>query len=271
MGIFIGGTGGSDGASPGSGLMAALPRGYIDGLILSNNAGDATNDLDISPGVAKDSTGVYDMSLAASITKRLDATFVAGTNQGGLDTGAKANSTWYHVWIIRNDSSGVADVLFSTSVSAPTMPSGYTAKRRIGAIRTSGAGVILQFRQLADEFLWVTSVLDINVTDQSTTAVLYTLTVPTGLKVWALIAIRHQSATLGVTSYVSSPDAGDEDPGAVNIHTLRNSVAAQTETATIRLRTNTASQIRGRATLAATSLLSATLGWIDPRGKDQAA
>lgn len=267
MGILIGGTAVSGGGSPGSGLMAALPNNYISGLTLSNNGADATNDLDIAVGVGKDATNVYDMSLAAAITKRLDATFTAGTGGGGLDTGAKQNSTWYHVWLIRKNSDGTSDVLFSTSATAPQMPSGYTAKRRIGAILTNGSGVILQFRQLANEFLWVTSVLDVNISNQSTTAILYPLTVPPGIKVWALFVIRHLSATLGVTSYISSPDAGDEDPGAVNVQTLRNSVANQTETATMRLRTDTSAQIRGRATAASTSLVAVTFGWVDPRGE----
>jgi len=63
---------------------------------------------------------------------------IAGTSNGagGLDTGTLAASTWYSIWVIRNNSTGTAAGLMSLSATAPTMPSGYTHKARIGWIRT---------------------------------------------------------------------------------------------------------------------------------------
>lgn len=60
----------------------------------------------------------------------------AGAN--GLDTGAKANSTWYFVWLIYNGTTPGA--LLSLSATAPTMPSGYTQKLRVGAVRVDASG-----------------------------------------------------------------------------------------------------------------------------------
>jgi len=63
---------------------------------------------------------------------------IAGTTNGanGLDTGTLAASTWYSIWVIRNGSTGTTAGLMSLSATAPTMPSGYTHKARIGWIRT---------------------------------------------------------------------------------------------------------------------------------------
>ena len=111
----------------------------ISGLIATNNSGDATNDIDVSAGRCVDATGSWVMVLASSITKRLDASWAVGTNQGGLDTGSIANA-WYYLWLIMRIDTGVVDVLLSTSSSAPTMPTNYTVKRLIGAMeRTGGA------------------------------------------------------------------------------------------------------------------------------------
>lgn len=122
---------------------STIPRNYIDGLIISNNVSDANNDIDISVGVCADSTNAVKL-VGTAMTKRLDASWVAGANQGGLDTGSKASSTWYYKFII-SKADGTTDYLFSTSATSPTMPTDYIYKRRIGTIRTDGSGNILAF------------------------------------------------------------------------------------------------------------------------------
>jgi hypothetical protein len=61
----------------------------------------------------------------------------AGAN--GLDTGSFAINTWYYVWVIYNGVTATTAGLLSASATAPTMPSGFTYKARVGAIR-AGAG-----------------------------------------------------------------------------------------------------------------------------------
>jgi len=61
----------------------------------------------------------------------------AGSGANGLDTGSLATSTWYSVWVISKDDNTTAG-LISTSETAPTMPSGYTYKARIGWVKTDG-------------------------------------------------------------------------------------------------------------------------------------
>jgi len=52
---------------------------------------------------------------------------------GGLDTGSVAADTWYYVWIIHETATGNISFMLSTSTTAPTNPSGWTAERPIDA------------------------------------------------------------------------------------------------------------------------------------------
>jgi hypothetical protein len=70
-----------------------VPLWAISGLTYSNNGSDATNDIDIAAGRAMDATGAHIMVLAATLTKRLDAAWSVGTNQGGLDTGSTTSGS----------------------------------------------------------------------------------------------------------------------------------------------------------------------------------
>lgn len=114
-------------------------QGYSTGLALTTNVTDATNDVDIAIGAAaSDVSPYYLMQLTSALTKRLDASWAVGTNQGGLDTGAVGNNTYY-IWLIQRSDTGVVDVLFSLSSTAPTMPANYDRKRLLGLlVRSSG-------------------------------------------------------------------------------------------------------------------------------------
>lgn len=115
--------------------LAGLPKGYLDGGIISNNATDATNDLDITATKCRDDGDAVDMTIGA-MTKRVDATWTAGTAGGGLDTGTiGASNDLIYIFAISKADGSDADYLFSKSASAPTMPATYTKKRLIGARR----------------------------------------------------------------------------------------------------------------------------------------
>jgi hypothetical protein len=93
--------------------------GHIFGLILSNNASDATNDIDISPGSCTTHVSLLNSGstletylVTGNITKRLDAAWASGTGNGGLDQGSIANAT-YHVHMITGSSG--TDAIFSLS------------------------------------------------------------------------------------------------------------------------------------------------------------
>lgn len=62
---------------------------------------------------------------------------LATSGANGLDTGTSATSTWYSVWVISNGTTTAG--LLSLSSTSPTMPSGYTYRRRIGWARTDAS------------------------------------------------------------------------------------------------------------------------------------
>jgi hypothetical protein len=74
--------------------------------------------------------------IARSLNLTINST-TSGAN--GLDAGSVAASTWYSVWAIAKPDTTVAGLL-SLSTTAPTMPSGYTFKARLGWVRTDGTG-----------------------------------------------------------------------------------------------------------------------------------
>jgi len=97
------------------------PRGYLWGLTMSL-AADPANDITVAAGEAKDEAGARMIVLAAPITKRIDAGWAVGTDQGGLNTGAVANTTWYEVHLIKRVDTGVVDVMFTTTANRATLP-----------------------------------------------------------------------------------------------------------------------------------------------------
>jgi hypothetical protein len=79
-----------------------------------------------------------------AITKTLQSSgsWTAGTNQNGLDTGARANSTYYNIFEIVKNSDNTSDILYSLSRASPTVPDDYTLVAWIGAIKTDASGNI---------------------------------------------------------------------------------------------------------------------------------
>ena len=90
----------------------------------------------ISAGVCGDATGVKRIEMPAAMTKYLRPAFSAGDGGGMLDTGTIAADEWYTVWAILNSTTGAVDILASTSMTSPTMPSGYDYKGFIGCLWT---------------------------------------------------------------------------------------------------------------------------------------
>lgn len=116
------------------GLVSDI-RGYVFGLNPTNDAGDPTNDIALAAGSAVDSAGTVSMLLASSMIKRVDATFTAGTNQGGRFYTTLIDGTIY-IYLIRNPNTGVVDWGYSDNATVPTggasYPSGFTQYAVVG-------------------------------------------------------------------------------------------------------------------------------------------
>lgn len=120
-----------------------LPPNFLDGMAVSNNGTDSANDIDVAAGFARDADDNGDIIITSTMVKQIDAVFAEGTGAGGLDTGTVAADTIYFIWAIAKAADGVADVLLSTSSTAPTMPSGFDLKVLIDRIKTNSSSQII--------------------------------------------------------------------------------------------------------------------------------
>lgn len=246
--------------------------GAINGLILSNNATDATNDIDIAAGTATDSTDLVVLRLASAFTKKLDATWAVGTGAGGMESGTtKTADNWYFPYLILRPDTGVTDVVFSDDPAAPTLPTNYTIYRRLGAVYNNVSNVLAQFVQDGDHFQWKVGVADINAANPGTTAVLRTLSVPEGIRVLADISVIVQdtSPTAATIALISDPSITDSavSTGTANMGFNTTDTSTQIQ---LQIMTNTSAQVRSRLnqSTADHTLLIYTHGWWDRREQD---
>lgn len=112
-------------------------------------ANNATTDIDFSGGVFNFSDGTG-QAVPSALTKRLQSTGSWSAGAGGnlLTTGARANSSTYHLYAIHNPTTNISDymALLGVAGTAPdptsVLPSGYTKFKRIASIITDGSGNI---------------------------------------------------------------------------------------------------------------------------------
>lgn len=253
-------------------ISAAL-KNHIVGLTCSNNATDATNDIDIAAGeAASTETNPVLMVLASALTKQLDATWAPGNNAGGRESGDTLGNKTYHVWLIQRSDTGVVDVLFSASATSPTMPANYDRKRLIWSIiRTSGA--ILPFTQRLDECFWKTPKGDLSAAP-TTSTINRTLTVPTGLSVKAKFNAWYLNAGTASASgqvYFSCPQDVDDVGASGTLFSLAGLIIGSSFSAsgTFDVYTNVVGEIRSNANVsdASTILRITTVGFTHSRGR----
>lgn len=147
-----------------------------DPITISNGT-DADHDIDFTAGNFNFDDG-SGQAVATALTKQIDASWVAGDNVGGLDTGTVAADTFYYCYVIYNPTTGVSDAIFTATYNSPTLPTGYTKKAYRGAILTDGSGNIRAFRRTKNLFK-----LDGQITDHLPSAASgvyasYTMSVP---------------------------------------------------------------------------------------------
>lgn len=242
----------------------------IQGMILSNNGADANNDIDIAPGACLSDDFTTLITLAAGITKRSDAAFATGTNNGSMDAGAKPSSGTLHYWAIYNPTTLATDIICSTSATAPTLPGGFTKKRCLGAVTTDGSSNIRAFKQEGDYFEYVNPILDIDTTSlTSANRTARTLTVPNSKKVRARFrfSFNDNASTSPQFLLFTSADQADQAPSnTANPLTHVNDNSSSVSVGELEIWTNTSRQIYDRSNSTTAGYLKiSTLGYHYPR------
>ena len=161
-------------------------------IAIVNNTTTPNTDIDFSGGVFNYSDGTG-QAVASALTKRLQSSgaWSAGASGNLLTTGARANSSTYHLYAIYNPTTGVSDymALLGVAGTAPdptsVLPSGYTKFKRIASIITDGSGNI---RNASYTFFiggyycnYNTEIGDASAITLTTTKVSLSLTTPRGI------------------------------------------------------------------------------------------
>jgi type II secretory pathway pseudopilin PulG len=240
---------------------------YRSGATLSNDGVSPNTKIDATAGAWADDTGV------ALLTPAAGAIDCTTTGANGLDTGSLAATTWYHAFAIGKAAGANPAFLASTSLT-PTLPSGYTLKRRIGSFKTDGSSHILGFVQVGNYFWWTNpSTDDVSGSSLSaTTPVTFTVNSPPGVQVHAIwqagafVTSANSSGNVRIYNPSFTDFAPSATTGAPSFGVTANFgsaiVRAQSNGMTL---TNTLSQLRAEADIAC-SFSMRVIGWIDPLG-----
>ena len=242
-------------------------RGHIWGLVMTNSGADVNNDISVAVGEATNETTYDNIVLSGAIIKQLDAGWAVGTNQGGLNTGAEANSTWYEVHLIKRVDTGVVDVMFTTTANRATLPANYTLQRRIGWIFNDSGGNIKAFTQIGNEFTWTTQVND-GAGNKSTTAAQVTLSVPPYCVAKIRVAVDMNTSVNANSSFVVSeiPEGNVTPAVSTGIVTAGYwDLATGVGTGQLWIRTDVNRQIEWDADVAQGTFDISTYGYIDER------
>lgn len=247
-------------------FLAAIPN-YITGMNINQNAIDTANDINFTAGACASTDNLSMIRNSSTMTKRLDATWTAGEAGGLLDTGTRAVSTWYYLFAIYNPTTRVSDFLASTSSSSPTLPSGFSRFRRIGAVYSDASNVNKPWKQFGRVMLWVTPVLT-GTSDTLSGATDFPVLVPNQVDVEVRVNVSMNNSSNG-SGYVRSNSQTDRAPGAgtgfANLYFNGGSAWAS---GSMIIPCSSTSNIRASSEFSSTKIRVLTLGYEDLLTRD---
>lgn len=184
------------------------------------------------------------------------------------------NSSTIHFYAIATATDTTWSASFASTSLTPTLPGSYTKYRRLFSLNTNSSGALLPVTAIevaggALQSYLTTPVLDVNVSNLSTSRVLYTLSVPSGVAVQPLTKSFVSKSGADVFFILQSPSETDSAPQG-NVSPLYSYYAYNTITSGATsgaepLLTNTSGQLAARSSAASTTFILVTSGWIDFR------
>ena len=191
-------------------LFPAFPLPGAIGLVIQNNSGTPNTILDVDASVVVSADSSNNTFVATAVDLSINA---GTTGANGLDAGALGANTWYYAYVIHNGTAAAG--LLSTSATSPTLPSGYTYKVRLGAIKTGGSSTFLRVLQKGNNAKYVV------VTASTTPNVPIMATSPAGdyaVPTWSAVATSAYVPTTATTIYGFF--------GSANVNGTRRSICA---------------------------------------------
>lgn len=249
-------------------VAAVWQRGLLFGLVMANNVSDVVNDIDVAAGsAASDDAVPWMITLPGVMTKRTDAAWAAGSGNGGFDGGAMPGNITGHVFLIGKSTDPAAADIFISNNLAPTLPSGWDRKRRIGSILKDATPALRPFRQYGNRFV-LTTALNVRNSAAAVTDTLLGMQCPGGLRLRMIIR-QDMSMSASSAATVNMYD-GDAAAGATPNHLVQNVNSSGSDTTIVdHVYTNTSAQIRFTLGISAGTVASCAtflVGWWDDRG-----
>lgn len=258
-------------AVPLSSTVTGAQPGALSGLVMTWT--NATT-LQLAAGAACSDDFTTTMITQGIASKLVGTNFAPGSGNGAYDNQvAFAASSWYHVYLIQNPVTGVADLLTTKATNAsPLLPSGFTKQRRIGSIKTDASSNMVQFLQNGDQFLFtpVPSAYDapfpIVTSGAGLPGTLFTANTPLGVRTIALFYYTNQ---VSASQQVSVTDPETTASGTAYFYNAPTPSTTGTVYGygQIAVQTNTSAQVRVASSANQSGFGLATYGWIDGRGK----
>lgn len=243
-------------------------------VIIANSFSTPATVIDFSDGVwdFDDGSG---SAVALAYAKDVSLAWAPGT-AGGLDTGAVSTNTWYYCYAIYNPADDLSDYLFTASFGSPVLPSGYTKKRYVGAIRT-GATTILPFEQTDKYFYWKSEIQSYNSSIITLSAVTIVVNTPDLISTLALLNAHHELTSSATTAEqfmrLFNPAFNDDVPTEANsqVRSQRTPTWKVDGKGAFEVLTDSSAQINIRllrvppsgGAPAANNTIIGTRGWID--------
>lgn len=253
-----------------SSITPAGSKGHISGWTWANNSSDPANDLDIAAGAGTDTTGAAVIQ-GVALTKRYDATWVAGNGNGARQGSAADGDWWIHA--VMDVANQAVDYIYSQSRTAPTLPSGYTLFRPIGWFQVASSSIVAcHVYELPGGGVEVAR--DAPVTDITetvgTTRVLSALPcVPTGLPVVANLSVDYTNAVVALE--ICCPDQDSAGPalntglGIAGIAVTMSAGGGFVQSAALksqqRTRTNASGQVAMRSSSASNPVYASVISF----------
>lgn len=240
---------------------------FITGLKISNNATDATNDLDVALGAIADSTGAYVLRLAATNVKQIDAVFAEYTAPGTASGGRAAaddltGGKWFHVFLIGGPGKNTQP-LFATSLT-PTLPTGFTYYGFVESIYWTGATIKAFTQKAGRKIIWTVPQTDLSVGTWVAADTNTTILTPLGREVDAILTYSFISSS--GTLYGRIEDTSTTGAAVTANSGIAGSTASGANgSGQLTISTNTSSQVRRRSNDASGTGTIRTVGYISHR------
>jgi hypothetical protein len=137
---------------------AAAPLCGAVGLKITNSSGTPNTIINLTADqiVMQSAAGAIINRGNVSLLAINTATGTVTSTANGMDGEGVGTSQWLHIYAIDNGAAPAG--LVSTSATTPVLPSGYTFRCRLGAMRVDGSGFLLRTLQLGNRAQYVVTI-----------------------------------------------------------------------------------------------------------------